>query len=273
MKAQFQSPGAAGVVALHGGNISGYLISQIGQGAAWIGYSSHAAVPEDGFEVYRSLYASLAPRWMAAGCVAQFVGVAAMDSQTLAAWYSLGFAQEMIRAVRATAPLVETDTVARVQIRRAGPDDSSVVGRLSAGLAEYESGPPIYGRPAPDIVADGSGYKWALADSRYAYWLAESDGRAVALLSLEPMPGFFGELVVPARCVFLGKAFVEADARGSGIATALLGQGLAWARSAGYEQCMLNFKPMNLLGARFWLGHGFRPLAYSMCRLVDQRIS
>ena len=29
----------------------------------------------------------------------------------------------------------------------------------------------------------------------------------------------------------------------------------------------------NLAGARFWLGNGFRPLEYRVCRQVDERIA
>jgi hypothetical protein len=51
-----------------------------------------------------------------------------------------------------------------------------------------------------------------------------------------------------------------------------LNRSLEWARSEGYERCAVDFEPMNVLAARFWLRY-FSPVCYSLVRHVDERIA
>jgi len=48
---------------------------------------------------------------------------------------------------------------------------------------------------------------------------------------------------------------------------------LAWAREAGYRRCLVDFTAANRVSARFWLGHGFRPIAYRLCHRLDERLA
>jgi GNAT superfamily N-acetyltransferase len=58
-----------------------------------------------------------------------------------------------------------------------------------------------------------------------------------------------------------------------GVGAALLAASMEWARERGYEWCLLNFLPANILAARFWTRSGFEPLGYRMIRVVDERIA
>jgi hypothetical protein len=46
---------------------------------------------------------------------------------------------------------------------------------------------------------------------------------------------------------------------------------IGWVWEHGHERCAVDFEPMNVLGARFWLRH-FQPFCYSMQRVVDDRL-
>jgi hypothetical protein len=50
--------------------------------------------------------------------------------------------------------------------------------------------------------------------------------------------------------------------------SALLNHLLAWAGSAGYERCAVDFETQNVAGARFWLKY-FRPVCYSLVRSIE----
>jgi len=68
------------------------------------------------------------------------------------------------------------------------------------------------------------------------------------------------------------RAFTKESVRGRGIAAALLNRSLDWAHLKGYERCAVDFEPMNVLAARFWMRH-FEPVCFSLVRHVDQRVA
>jgi GNAT superfamily N-acetyltransferase len=68
-------------------------------------------------------------------------------------------------------------------------------------------------------------------------------------------------------------AFVEEQERGKGVGSTLLRHCVAWARESGHKSLTLDFRSFNLLGARFWQGHGFRPVATVLQRRIDHRIA
>ena len=86
-------------------------------------------------------------------------------------------------------------------------------------------------------------------------------------------PGHVGgcEIVQDEKTVSIVSAFTKEEARGRGIATALLNRSLEWAQEERYERCAVDFEPMNSLAARFWLRY-FEPVCYSLMRRIDERI-
>jgi len=79
-------------------------------------------------------------------------------------------------------------------------------------------------------------------------------------------------MTVPDRSVYLPHAYTAPAARGRRIGTALLASALAWAREAGYKRCIVDFTAANRVSTRFWLSHGFRPIAYRLCHRLDERL-
>jgi GNAT superfamily N-acetyltransferase len=81
------------------------------------------------------------------------------------------------------------------------------------------------------------------------------------------------DLLTPEDSVYVRIAYIEEAARATGPGTQLLTRGMAWAREQDYRHCTLNFFAGNLIGARFWLRRGFRPLSLRLERRIDERIS
>lgn len=269
-----------GVVALRDGRLAGYLLGALTftdplsaramadpPRAGWI--ISHAVSEADGPELYRHLYAALAERWLARGSFAHFTDAYTCEHEAIDAWFSLGFGQAAVHALRDTSP-PRVRPVPGLNIRRAGPEDVESVFLLERSLTRYEAGAPIF---RPYLSETELSQRQSAAETLTAVggtvWLAERAGQAVGMMSFAPP---WPHLPAPDRCVWLRAGYAEPDERGGGIGGALLAQGMVWAREADYRWCMLNFLAPNLLGRRFWLGNGFRPLRLFLGRTLDPRI-
>jgi GNAT superfamily N-acetyltransferase len=273
------------VVARRGERLIGYLIGTVVLTApatfdslmvpprsARISYVGHAAGDSDA-EIYRRMYAVLAPGWNAGGCFAHTVDVPASDRTALFAWRSLGFGQESVRAARAVTPLPGEPSSGALRFRRAGPGDIETVTRLSAALARYHAGPPNFLPYLAEAVPDiRDSHAELLASEENVYWLAERDGRAVAMLLLQ-IPPERAAIVTPPASVYISEAFVTPEARRDGVGTALLRRTFSWAMDKGYRSVAVNWDSANVGAQRFWRGHGFRPLLYRLQRRVDERIA
>lgn len=281
------APFARGVAATQGGTLTGFLIGSIAlpPPTSWfsgflpprsgqIGYGSQAASGDDAGEVYRAMYAALAPSWLERGCFAHFVEVNAEDTVALDAWFSLGFGQVMTLAVRDTSPVAESAErpPAGVEIHQAGAEDIDVVMQLNDELMRHHNASPIFLPYLTETEASAREHQAELlADPANAHWIAYHDGRPAGMQTFQPPT--FAEMARPDRSIYLFQGVTTADGRGAGVGTALLRRSMEWAREAGHERCVLHFFSANIPGARFWLGSGFRPLTYRLVRRVDERIA
>ncbi|GAC1448366.1 MAG: hypothetical protein PVSMB4_05350 [Ktedonobacterales bacterium] len=280
------APGTSGMVALHGDRMLGYLLGTptllpptsalapfFRPRSMRVSYAGSAAAASDAYAVARALYAALAPHWLAAGCFAHYVQVPATDPETLAAWVSLGFGQDMGLAIRETRPLDAADPGTDVAVRRAGAADLEVLLLLARELARYESTAPVYFPYLPETEGDTRAlYERRLQDPAMVCWLAERAGHVVGMMSFVPPPPHLPAIVTPERTVNLAEASLLPEERGRGVGTALLRHALTWAHDVGYAYCRLSWMTANLLSSRFWLGHGFRPVMYRLSRQVDERV-
>jgi GNAT superfamily N-acetyltransferase len=152
-----------------------------------------------------------------------------------------------------------------VEIRRAGPQDLQQVKALHEALAQYMAAPPIFLVRARE--RDRSYYEEWLQNPERAVWLALQDAEAVAFIRQGPASEDASTIIRDDKTTSITGAFTREDARGGGIATALLNRTLAWARAEGYERCAVDFEPMNPLATRFWLRH-FQPVCYAVIRHI-----
>ena len=278
-------PGASGVVELRDGRVVGYLLGVPQLPAPNGGHPlffqrrsisvfgvAYAAALDEGVESYRRLYAEAAPGWLAQGYFVHYIGTPVCDVAAREAWESLGFGRDLTGTVRETRLEVETGGRApEVEIRRAGPDDVEDVYCLMSANLRYHAGSPVFFPLFAEAWPSLHDFATQeLADPASVAWLVYRNGRAIAIQTFAPA---HPSVQTPEGAVYLDHGYTEPEARGTGVATALLAHSMRWARDAGHTRCTLTFAPANLLSTRFWLGHGFRPLHYRMVRRLDEQIA
>lgn len=283
LRAGFETPGTTGVVATRHGQPAGFLIGspafdspRYRPRSTVMEYGRHAVAAGEGGEVYRAMYAALAPEWVGIGSFAHHVTVPAADREALAAWRSLGFGMEHATGLRDLAT-PDAPAGARpsagLELRQAGVDDAEAVGELGLALHRYHARTPIFDPYFGEDEERTRGlYAEQLQNEETVIWLAVLAGKTVGMLVFGEPRGW-RVLLTPERDTHLMDAFVDEACRGAGAGRALLDRALDWAQSAGHEHCTVSWASANLSGAAFWLGMGFRPVAYRLCRVVDERVA
>jgi GNAT superfamily N-acetyltransferase len=267
-------PKGSGVAALRDGRLAGYLLTENEavhepQRRALIPSEGHALAGNDGIETYREMYAALAPELIRLGIFAHQVIVPSAGEAAGEAWFSLTFGQRMHIAGRVLEP-VDART-SEVDIRLAGQDDIDTVWRLFTGLGYYNTTSPLF---VPDIWDDDvwrRDLEANFSQPSRACFLAYQAAEPVAAMYL----GTPRDLMIdcpPARA-HVWIAYTRKAARRSGAGAALLQRCDEWAGENGYQYLTLEYFTANLLGARFWENHGFRPLATILERRLDPRIA
>lgn len=93
-----------------------------------------------------------------------------------------------------------------------------------------------------------------IADASTRYRLALSDGRIVGYCKMGEVKM---DVARAERGRELHRLYVDADTKGSGVAQALMDDGLAWARGAGAEALYLSVWENNQRAQRFYRRYGF----------------
>ncbi len=267
-----------GVVALDGAKIVGYLVAALEAHSdgryAVVPLEGHASVGAERQDVYREMYAAAAPDWLRHGYFTHIVDLPAADLDTIEAWFSLAFGRTMVfvsKPVEAAGLSLPPD----VDIRRAGREDLAVFEKLMLGLGRYNTGSAILNPFLPPFGRDEELTKrleQALDDPQSSFWLGYEREQPVGLM-IYTAPQDSAAMMTPERCIYLWIAYLEPEAREHGLGSAMLAHTQEWARSQGYSRCTLSYFSGNLLGARFWLSKGFRPLRYRLARRNDERIA
>jgi hypothetical protein len=98
-------------------SMGGFLAPRFGQ----ITYAGYAAAGPEPYELYRRMYAALAPYFLGYGAFTHNIELNAGDETALKAWFSLGFGQMSTLAVRDTTTVDNADTSPLpIEIRRGG---------------------------------------------------------------------------------------------------------------------------------------------------------
>jgi len=147
-------------------------------------------------------------------------------------------------------------------IRPAGPADLDHVAELEMGVVRYDAhfGGSIP-RPATETLVRAE-TQAALAKRPGWTWLAEQDGRPVALAVVEP-PAAATWLAGMARrgaTAYLQTMFVNPGERGGGIGAALVRHVHAGLDAHGIDLTLLHYAQLNPLSVPFWHRMGYRPL-------------
>ena len=285
MPARFQDPDtilpplrdlagqAPGVVAVRGGRLAGFLIAYQfpdfrGKQSVYAPEWANGAEMDDSRRIYEALYAGLSAQWVDAGYCTHLLNLLANDAGVIEGWRWLGFGLLAADGVRDLKPV--PGHVADMDVHRAGPDDTQQVTDLIEALRRHMAAAPTFLHQEDSVeIEENAEY---LSDPAHALWLAYHGTEAVACMGQGPANPKASDLINDAGTTSIISAYTRRSARGSGVATALLNQVLAWARAEGYERCAVDWEPMNVLATRFWTRH-FQPVSYAMIRQVDERLA
>ena len=256
-----------GVAAFREGKMIGFMtgieIAEfMGKRSAYSPEWANATAIGEKCGVYEAMYASLASHWVANGCYTHLVSLMGNDLEGLDAWIWLGFGLVAVDALKDLSR-VEGNGV-DVQLRRADIEDLELVTAFLHKLDDHLAAPPIYWPHQTELEE-----AW-LSNPEKAMWLAYEGGNALGCMGFESGYDEGCIILQDEKTISISSAFTNEDARGGGVATALLNKGLAWASERGYTRCALDFEAMNSQARRFWL-RWFEPACYSLMRVLNER--
>lgn len=280
------APGSAGVIAWSGRRPAGFLAglmrvpSPLSVGAKFVRPRT-AIVPYEGYalddredgELYRELYAALAPVWVERGYFSHSIEIATLDFEASEAFGSLGFGRQTTLAVRRVTEPVLGPAADGAEVRRAGPADLQAMLWLSGLLGQHHASSPTF-LPylrEPDRELEQM-LKQSLEDPIGGNFIA-TRGTTVIGMQTFRAPGFISALTLPADSTYLWEGVVAPAERRAGVGRSLLAASMRWAEVSGFRACLLHFLSANLVSARFWQANGFWPLTHTLVRNVDERIA
>ena len=264
---------AAGVAAIRDGRLVGFLLGIVlpnfrGKRSTISPEWANAADPADSRRIYEEMYTHLSARWVADSCFTHLVVMPTHDRDGLEGWQWMGFGPLAADGVRDLSPA--PGPTVEIEIRRGRPEDAEQAAPLITALERHLAAAPTFlHQGEPDTVEDVRAW---LADPTNALWLAYQGTEPVACMGQGPANPDASSIVAGDKTTSIVSAFTRDQARGSGIATALLNRALDWARTEGYGRCAVDWEPMNVLANRFWRRH-FQPVSYALVRHIDERIA
>jgi len=213
----------------------------------------------------RDLYRVAARRWVADGIVRHFVFVPAMPT-LIEPWFRLSFGASAALAARSTdGPLPEARP--DVVVRRVGPLDVPAAARLERELTlELLESPSFSGITVHPVERYAQEWRETIDDATYTAFVAERDGVVVGEAFLYRRPP--GDLRVPPESIDLASVVTDPRHRRSGVATALVAASIEWARGAGYETVITDWRVTNLAASRTWPTMGFSETFLRLYRAI-----
>ena len=286
--AAWQRPHTSGLAAVRDGQMVAYLIGDMmtappWERSGWIRYSGNCIAPNESVEIIQDLYAVLGAQWVAQGCFTHCAVIPTGDSTAINAWFMLSFGVEQVHALidLQTLNLSEVQPtlnalidIAGIEVRRADASDKEALAQISDVIWRHYVETPIWAAALPESEATTRD-RWAeLADDPEAtVWLAFAGREVVGCQVYFPAQTTGDALLIPEQCIDLSVAGTRAAFRGQGINRALTQLGFAHALDNGFRYCLTDWRSTNLQAARFWLHHGFQPVAYRTVRRIDTRIA
>ncbi len=264
LRAQAARPGW---VARRDGKVIGYLVyTPVTDGGftghAWVDLDGHAASDP---ETSRSLYAHAARHWVDSGLRQHVVHVPAVE-ELLWPWFVSSFGVQHTWALRTSRPLAAAGDPA-LKIRRIGPDEAATAGQAELDLDDHLQASPVFSRRTPtsyDTAVDGQ-REFLNQDGVYAV-VAERDGDHLGYGEVTADPR--QDLRAPAGSATIGIVVVKAGGRGLGVGRAITADLLRWAREAGHDHVICDWRATNLDSSRAFLAFGWRPTFYRLHRAI-----
>ena len=261
-----------GVAAIQDGQLVGHLIGWLmpnfrGKMSVYSPEWANAATIENCAHIYQEMYRQIAANWVADKYAAHYISIFAHDREAIRTWHWLGFGMLGVDAVRGLQPIKGINK--QIEIRRANPHHIEQVLDLQQGLVQFVKESPYFF--IGDDLNRAYFEEW-LQEPDKVIWLAYVDDEPVTFIRMGPANDDASTIIMDEGTTSIYGAFTQEKMRDKNIATSVLAHAVGAARSQGYERWAVDFESMNLLGTRFWLGHDFVPVCYSLQRNVDERV-
>jgi ribosomal protein S18 acetylase RimI-like enzyme len=265
---------AYGTVARGRGGVEAFLLGfprpePIWGRACWSPIEGQAYSDPAGPDLMRDVFAEWSRHFVERGFFLHYVHAPADDPSLLDTWFTTGFGKMQAHALRDLDLTPPPDSP--FVVRRATSDDLHRIEPLMDLISTQLVRSPAYAITLPERYSDiRREYAGDLKDPAAHYWVAEENGVAAGLegfYEAEPGP------MVPAGAWELADAKTAPEARGRGVARALLAAGFAEARAAGATHCVTDWRTASLASHRSWMALGFRPTHFRLHRHIDERIT
>jgi GNAT superfamily N-acetyltransferase len=239
--------------------------------AAFVDYGWHAIASDQSSELYRDMYATLAPVWVSAGCLDHIIVVPTSDASVIDAWFTLGFGKRMAVGTRNTDPIPAHRLPEDITVRRASTTDWEILNQLLGALPRHLAGSPSY-FPCTDETVENIASLHRVAVDRQSsrYWLAWLENCAVGV-TISPELATSPPMDTPIEACNMDVTFVREEARGRGVGLALLDTVCRWAEGNGQQYLYGSWEPANLSADRFWKKEGWHASSYWLSRHIDER--
>ncbi|HVM68474.1 MAG TPA: GNAT family N-acetyltransferase [Gaiellaceae bacterium] len=256
----WRTEGASGAVGQRDGRLVAFVLGiRKNDGTwgpnVWVENAGHAALEA---EDVRDVYAAAAAQWVDEGRVRHYVLVPATARGLVDAWFRLSFGCQHAHGIRE----VPAETAWPEGVRPAEERDLDALVALAPLLGQHQDRSPVFAavRRDEDEEALRQSFREDLESPEVADLVAERGGAVVGAFqnAAVALSGTHSALARPDRAVLLAWAATRPDVRGSGAGLALTQATFAWAREAGYDTIVTDWRETNLLSSRFWPARGFR---------------
>jgi GNAT superfamily N-acetyltransferase len=211
------------------------------------------------------LYRAASAQWAAAGYQIHAVTLLSSEAAAREAWFWSGFGLTVVDAVR-PMDLLGVPTPDGIQVWKAREADVPAVAALETQHWRHYPEAPIF--MVPTVPPDPASIAAVIQSERGGYWVAGRDGAILALMRFEPSSEGAAAIVAAEDSIAITAAYVRPDARGLGLAAALLNAGLAHYRRLGFARCTVDFESLNPEASAFWLRY-FQPVCLSVTRVPE----
>ncbi len=268
-----------GVAAIKDDQLVGYMIGTIQtdknrERHTWIQYAGVAIAQGENEELYRELYSLFASEMVNKGSFHHYVMVPSGDTNMLNSWFRLGFAYEQVHGIRAISEGIEPYHIhPDLQIRLATKDEEKDIRALATVIMEHQAKAPVF---APGFIEERAdyqdGYAELIDDETATFWLAIHQNEVVGFQVYMQAETSDENMLIPDSCVNLVVGATVESARGMGVGSALLQNGLIHAKESSYTSCETDWRMTNLESSRFWPKNGFKPSVHRLVRHIDSRV-
>ncbi len=225
---------SSSVAALGDGQLLGFMIGKtvldrLWGRSAWVSLAGCALTPDQNAGLLGMMYASLGAQWVTNGCLAHFAVVPVADTDLVQAWFALSFGIEqvygLVKLGQPTNDLV-MDWPEALSIRRALPDDRSVLEGFSEIIWSAQTKAPVWAYSLPEYQAElRHGYAGLADDQDAIVWLAFYKGQPAGFQCYFSAGSDDKSQIIPESCIELSVAGTLPQFRGLGIGRALTRHG------------------------------------------------